>query len=74
MGITAERLLSLKLIDSVVPEPLGGAHRNHDEMARLLKKALVSALRPLQTMPVDGLLVRRRERLQAYGQFQELAI
>ncbi len=74
MGITAERLLSLKLIDSVVPEPLGGAHRNHDEMARLLKKALVSALRPLQTMPVDGLLVRRRERLQANGQFQELAI
>lgn len=70
MGITAERLLELKLIDSVVPEPLGGAHRNPDEMARLLKKSLVSALRPLQNMPVDGLLARRRERLAAYGQFR----
>ncbi len=70
MGITAERLLDLKLIDSVVPEPLGGAHRNPDEMALLLKKSLVSALRPLQNMPVDGLLARRRERLAAYGQFR----
>lgn len=70
MGITAERLLDLKLIDSIVPEPLGGAHRNPDEMARLLKKSVVSALRPLQNMPVDGLLARRRERLAAYGQFR----
>lgn len=70
MGITAERLLSLNLVDAVVPEPPGGAHRNPDEMARLLKKALISALRPLQTMPVNGLLERRRERLAAYGQFR----
>ncbi|MGH1361753.1 MAG: acetyl-CoA carboxylase carboxyltransferase subunit alpha [Burkholderiaceae bacterium] len=70
MAITAERLLELKLIDSIVPEPLGGAHRHADEMARLLKKALVSALRPLQNMPVAGLLTRRRERLSAYGQFR----
>lgn len=72
MGITADRLHELKLIDTIVPEPLGGAHRNHDDMGRLLKKALVSALRPLQTMPVDGLLARRRERLESYGQFQLL--
>jgi len=72
MGITAERLHSLGLIDRIVPEPLGGAHRNAADMSRLLKKALVSALRPLQTMPVEGLLARRRERIAAYGQYKEV--
>ena len=67
MGLTAARLKELGLIDNIVPEPLGGAHRNHHEMARNLKHCLVEELNELDTFDKDGLLERRYERLMSYG-------
>lgn len=62
MGITAERLLSLGLIDEIIPEPLGGAHRDPAKMAETLKKALVAHLRPLKNQPIDMMLKNRYQR------------
>ena len=67
MGLTATRLKELGLIDNIVPEPLGGAHRNYYEMARNLKQCLVEELNELDTFDKDGLLERRYERLMSYG-------
>ena len=67
MGLTAARLKELGLIDNIVPEPLGGAHRNYQEMARNLKQCLVEELNELDTFDKDGLLERRYERLMSYG-------
>ena len=67
MGLTAPRLKELGLIDNIVPEPLGGAHRNYHEMARTLKQCLVEELNELDTFDKDGLLERRYERLMSYG-------
>ncbi len=67
MGLTADRLKKLGLIDNIVQEPLGGAHRNHHEMARNLKQCLVEELNELDTFDKDGLLERRYERLMSYG-------
>lgn len=71
MGITAERLSQLGLVDVVVPEPLGGAHRDMDEMARRLKAALGDELDRLRTLPPDHLLESRYRRLMQHGEFQE---
>lgn len=71
MGITAQRLKSLGLVDRVVNEPLGGAHRDHVAMAANLKKALQEGLKQLSELPVDKLLARRYERLMSYGRFKE---
>ena len=67
MGLTADRLKELGLIDNIVPEPLGGAHRNYHEMARNLKQCLIEELNELDTFDKDGLLERRYERLMSYG-------
>ena len=67
MGLTAPRLKELGLIDNIVPEPLGGAHRNYHEMARNLKQCLVEELNELDTFDKEGLLERRYERLMSYG-------
>ena len=67
MGLTATRLKELGLIDNIVPEPLGGAHRNYHEMALNLKQCLVEELNELDTFDKDGLLERRYERLMSYG-------
>ena len=67
MGLTATRLKELGLIDNIVPEPLGGAHRNYHEMVRNLKQCLVEELNELDTFDKDGLLERRYERLMSYG-------
>jgi acetyl-CoA carboxylase carboxyl transferase subunit alpha len=71
MGITAERLHRLKLVDDVVPEPLGGAHRDSQAMADTLKHALAQTLAALQDVPIESLLVQRRKRLAGYGVFKE---
>ena len=71
MGITSSRLLSLGLVDRVVEEPLGGAHRHPDEMARVLKQAIKTDLDELMEFAVDDLLDRRYERLMKYGEFKE---
>jgi acetyl-CoA carboxylase carboxyl transferase subunit alpha len=72
MGITAERLHRLKLVDDVVAEPLGGAHRDPQSMADSLKHALAQTLASLQSIPLDTLLVQRRKRLASYGVFKEV--
>ena len=67
MGITAQRLQELGLVDNIVQEPLGGAHRDMDLMAASLKTALVQQLHDLQQMDLDALVERRYQRLMAYG-------
>jgi len=73
MGITANRLHELGLIDTVVPEPVGGAHRDHATMAAMLGKALQEALRQIADLPADELVERRFERLMSYGRFKDAA-
>ena len=73
LGITSGRLKELKLIDTIVPEPLGGAHRDHKAAGDALKAALLEALPPLLSMPIPELLERRQDRLVNYGKFKELA-
>ncbi|MDE2069668.1 MAG: acetyl-CoA carboxylase carboxyl transferase subunit alpha [Gammaproteobacteria bacterium] len=71
MGITAERLKNLGLIDAVLKEPLGGAHRNVDAMAAAIKKALVDNLSRLEHMSMDELLEMRYKRFTSFGTFKE---
>ena len=73
MGITASRLKSLGLVDKVVAEPLGGAHRDHAAMAASLKKSLQDALTHLSSLSTEELLATRYERLMGYGRFNEQA-
>lgn len=72
LGLTAPRLLHWGLIDEVIPEPLGGAHRNPEASANQLQSALLSALERLQTTPIPELLERRYQRLMSYGRYQTL--
>jgi acetyl-CoA carboxylase carboxyl transferase subunit alpha len=71
MGITSERLKELGLIDQIVPEPLGGAHRDMDAVALSLKSALSENLDVLESISLDKLLDNRYERLMQYGNFEE---
>ncbi|MCB1933852.1 MAG: acetyl-CoA carboxylase carboxyltransferase subunit alpha [Candidatus Accumulibacter sp.] len=73
MGITAPRLQDLGLIDIIVDEPTGGAHRAHQAMARNLKQALQEALQKLAPIPTRDLLKARLERVMAYGRVKEQA-
>jgi acetyl-CoA carboxylase carboxyl transferase subunit alpha len=73
LGITAARLHRLGLIDKVIPEPLGGAHRDPEEAAKALRKGIADQLRSLRDLPVEALLERRQDRLIAFGKFKELA-
>lgn len=70
LGLTAPRLLELGLIDKVIREPLGGAHRNPRAMAVRLKAVLLKQLDELQATPVDDLLEQRYRRLRSYGAYQ----
>jgi len=70
MGITAERLLRERLVDEVLPEPLGGAHRDPQVMAADLKAALGRALADLTAKPVEQLLEQRAKRLDSFGAFR----
>lgn len=67
MGLTANRLKELGLIDNIVREPLGGAHRNYAEMAKNLKKRLLEDLADLDVLNQENLLDRRYQRLMSYG-------
>ncbi len=71
MAITSERLKKFNLIDSIVLEPNGGAHRDHPAMAKNLKKSLEDAWRQLSSLSSADLLAKRYARLMAYGQFKE---
>ncbi|KAF1049066.1 MAG: Acetyl-coenzyme A carboxylase carboxyl transferase subunit alpha [Herbaspirillum frisingense] len=72
LGLTAHRLKAIGLIDKIVNEPLGGAHRDPKQMASLLKRALSDTLRQFQGMKTKELLAARHEKLMAYGKFKEL--
>ena len=71
MGITAQRLLSLKLIDDIIQEPLGGAHRDFDQIASSLKQKLIESLDALESITIDKLLDQRYQKLMAFGQYRE---
>ncbi len=71
MGITAQRLKDLKLVDQVLPEPLGGAHRDPEAMAATVKRALSDSLARLEKGSTDQLLATRHKRLMAYGAYEE---
>lgn len=71
MGITADRLKSLGLIDQIIPEPLGGAHRNIPLATQAVGEALEVNLRELKSMNIDKLLERRYQRLLSFGQYEE---
>jgi acetyl-CoA carboxylase carboxyl transferase subunit alpha len=73
LGITAERLKALGLVDQIIPEPIGGAHRDYETMMETLKKAIKSNLTTLQKKPTEKLLESRYARLMSYGKFKETA-
>lgn len=67
MGITAARLQELGLVDHIIPEPMGGAHRDREQMAASLRAALTTQLELLGNLPTDEMLERRYQRLMSYG-------
>jgi acetyl-CoA carboxylase carboxyl transferase subunit alpha len=71
MGITAKRLSELKLIDNVIPEPLGGAHRDYDQIASSLKQNLMETLDTLESVSIDKLLEQRYQKLMEFGKYKE---
>jgi len=70
LGLTAHRLKALGVIDKIIAEPLGGAHRDPKQMAVMLKRALADSLRQFQGMKIKDLLAARHARLLAYGKFK----
>ena len=71
LGITAHRLKALGLVDKIVNEPVGGAHRDHKQMAAFLKRALGDAWRQVTDLKVKELVDRRYARLNSYGRFTD---
>ena len=71
LGITAHRLKALGLVDKIVSEPVGGAHRDPRQMAAFLKRALADAWRQVGDLKVKDLLDRRYERLMSYGRIND---
>ncbi|MGH8679704.1 MAG: acetyl-CoA carboxylase carboxyl transferase subunit alpha, partial [Burkholderiales bacterium] len=73
LGITAGRLKTLGLIDRIVNEPLGGAHRDPQAMMQIMRKSLQEALATLPDKPIDNQVKIRFERLMSYGKFRDSA-
>ena len=71
LGLTPHRLKALGLVDKIINEPVGGAHRDTKQMAASLKRGLTDAWRQLSDLKVKELLDRRYERLQSYGRFSD---
>ena len=71
LGITAHRLKALGLIDKIVSEPVGGAHRDHKQASANLKRALSDAVRQVSDLKVKDLLQQRYDRLQSYGRYND---
>ena len=67
MGITSDRLKELDLIDTIIEEPLGGAHRDYDLIAQNVKQRLTEQLEELKQLDVDTLLNNRYDRLMSFG-------
>jgi acetyl-CoA carboxylase carboxyl transferase subunit alpha len=71
LGITAHRLKALGLVDKIVNEPVGGAQRDHKQMAAFLKRALGDAWRQVADLKTKELLERRYARINSYGRFND---
>ncbi len=71
LGLTAERLAELDLVDEIIKEPLGGAHRDLESMSEALKTTLLKHLADLQAMPTDKLVELRNRRIRSMGRFRE---
>jgi acetyl-CoA carboxylase carboxyl transferase subunit alpha len=71
LGITAHRLKALNLVDKIVSEPVGGAHRDHAQMAAFLKRALAESWRQVADLKVKDLIERRYDRLNSYGRYTD---
>ena len=74
LKFTSKDLLGLGVIDEIIPEPLGGAHRDHRRMATTLKMSLTAALRKLEMLPRGQLVQRRYEKFRRMGQFEEAVV
>jgi acetyl-CoA carboxylase carboxyl transferase subunit alpha len=74
LGITAARLKTLGLVDRIVTEPPGGAHRDPGQMMTTMKRALSDAMKGVRGKPVEQLLERRFDRLMGYGKFREVEV
>ena len=74
LGITATRLKALGLIDKIIGEPLGGAHRDYALMMQTLKKALQDSLKQVQSQTMEQMLQARFSRLMSYGKFKEVEV
>jgi acetyl-CoA carboxylase carboxyl transferase subunit alpha len=74
LGITATRLKTLGLVDKIISEPLGGAHRDYAATMQNVKKALQDALKTAQSKPTATLLQDRFNRLMSYGKFKEVEL
>ena len=73
MAITSKRLMELKMIDEIIPEPIGGAHRDRLLMAENLKATLKKSLDELRQLPLEELVDRRYQKLMKYGVYEEVA-
>jgi acetyl-CoA carboxylase carboxyl transferase subunit alpha len=71
MGMTSQRIYEMGLIDEIIPEPLGGAHRDTARMMTTLKSRLVANVERLQQIPANDLVAARYERLMRYGRVKE---
>lgn len=74
LRFTSADLLKFEVIDEVIPEPLGGAHRDHRAAAMVLKGSLIAAIRDLKSIPRQELVERRYEKLRAMGMFEEATL
>lgn len=74
LGITATRLKALGLVDKIISEPLGGAHRDYPAMMQTLKKALQESLKHVQGQTMEEMLQARFSRLMSYGKFKEVEL
>ncbi len=71
LGITSDRLLQLGLVDEVIPEPLGGAHKEPEQVAKQVGDCLAAQLEELDQLTTEALLDERYQRLLSYGEFKE---
>jgi acetyl-CoA carboxylase carboxyl transferase subunit alpha len=74
LKFTSADLLRMQIVDEVIPEPLGGAHRDHRKMADTLKHSLQKAMRKLSVIPTETLLSRRYQKFRKFGAYEERAI
>jgi acetyl-CoA carboxylase carboxyl transferase subunit alpha len=71
LGITSDRLLQLGLVDEVIPEPLGGAHKDPETVAKAVGDCIASQLEELEGLATESLLEDRFQRLLSYGEFKD---